>query len=1007
MPFEHIIKLFFQLAYLVTGDYGWAIILLSFAISLLLLPVFILIEKAKKRDDALKRRMQPLTDEIKRSYKGQERYYYLKTLNRQYNYSPLRALIPVLSLLLQIPFFIAAYKYLDGLEALKGVSFLFINDLSQPDGLLGSIHLLPILMTVINLITAWFYTRNGNMGERKQMLVVAAIFLVLLFNLPSGLVLYWTMNNVFSFFRLFITNPEVFKKQQTSGIKQFSTFKKTIELHPNLRLKLLRAFLVLLALSILSQLNWAFHNHFDDIVVRLIIALLGSIIITVVACIFVLAFKINKEILLKFTVSPAVYFSLLFMLVYFYLAGKFYFNGVNYSLQVIAAVILIVLQLLGILYFIKKENAKNKKIYSFLTFLLVFVGLIQLFNLIVLFSNQAILLSFFNVHLTVENSTLADFIYSGVIFILITLPFYLKHINLNLLKASKKDGFIFVLSWLFLATYLFFWNPMLVYASSPDTFNFPVIKLIRNNLPLFVMSFLIPVLLFFVLPQKAKRIAGMLALFLMSLSFVNSIILPLNLGSLQVSRFSEQENLSAPLFRYAIESLLISGLMLAIIWAYRKQLLKTLLGIVIVLNVMVFLQSAYAGYKTHQFFKVGNENEQASVNELKPIPFSKTKPNIVFFVADGFQGWFIKPIMDEHPELKELFEGFTWYPNTVSMANYTHASIPAMLGGYDYSVDKMNADKERTIKQKMHDASRSFFEKAQSKGYYTSSEFIHYTQFDDNLVNNIIPYWKDSWRIYQDEIHLGVYNEVWYTRLYENALFNMVPLAFKPKIYNNQQWLKAFKEKTISNYSFTWYNFIRLLPFLSNSDSEQSNLIYIHNAAAHIPYNVVNDNGKLIPDVTPFENNRWYLLQVSKWIHWMKQNEVYNNTRIILVSDHGPSWYEYDGLLDFESPVQPDTITTFGIDERMYWRLNPLLMVKDFNAEGVFKEDWKLMSNADASYIAFDEEIPMHPNQKNRNIDIYWTNWVSKMIDNTSMPVHKKFNVVDNSFQLVNWKEIE
>ena len=162
---------------------------------------------------------------------------------------------------------------------------------------------------------------------------------------------------------------------------------------------------------------------------------------------------------------------------------------------------------------------------------------------------------------------------------------------------------------------------------------------------------------------------------------------------------------------------------------------------------------------------------------------------------------------------------------------------------------------------------------------------------------------------------MGVYNEVWYTRLYENALFTMVPLAFKPKIYNNQQWLSAFKEKTISNYSFTWYNFIRLLPFLSNNESEQSNLIYIHNAAAHIPYNVVNDKGKLIPDVTPFENNRWYLLQVGKWIQWMKQNKVYNNTRIILVSDHGPSWYEYDGLLDFESPVQPDTNATLGIDE--------------------------------------------------------------------------------------------
>ena len=75
--------------------------------------------------------MKPLIDEIKRCYKGQERYYYLRTLNRQHNYSPIRALIPTLSLLLQIPFFIAAYQYLAHFEPLAGVGFLFIKRVNQ------------------------------------------------------------------------------------------------------------------------------------------------------------------------------------------------------------------------------------------------------------------------------------------------------------------------------------------------------------------------------------------------------------------------------------------------------------------------------------------------------------------------------------------------------------------------------------------------------------------------------------------------------------------------------------------------------------------------------------------------------------------------------------------------------------------------------------------------------------------------------------------------------------
>src|SRR5690554_5380722 len=145
-PFVFIVKQIFLYSYNLTGNYGLSIVLLSFAVSLLLLPIFILIEKTKRRNDAIRQRMKPLADEIKRCYKGQERYYYLKTLNRQHGYSPLKALIPILSLLVQIPFFIAAYQFLEGYPPLEGVSFLFIKDLSAPDGLLGSVNILPIVI---------------------------------------------------------------------------------------------------------------------------------------------------------------------------------------------------------------------------------------------------------------------------------------------------------------------------------------------------------------------------------------------------------------------------------------------------------------------------------------------------------------------------------------------------------------------------------------------------------------------------------------------------------------------------------------------------------------------------------------------------------------------------------------------------------------------------------------------------------------------------------------------
>jgi ABC-type polysaccharide transport system permease subunit len=114
----------------------------------------------------------------------------------------LYALKGTLSLLLQIPFFMAAYHFLSHLQILSGAAFGPIRDLAAEDGLtrIGSaqINLLPILMTAINGVSSAIYTKGFTLKQKLQPYVLAAVFLVLLYRSPSGLVLYWTMNNVCS-----------------------------------------------------------------------------------------------------------------------------------------------------------------------------------------------------------------------------------------------------------------------------------------------------------------------------------------------------------------------------------------------------------------------------------------------------------------------------------------------------------------------------------------------------------------------------------------------------------------------------------------------------------------------------------------------------------------------------------------------------------------------------------------------------------------------------------------
>ena len=132
----------------------------------------------------------------------------LQTYYRQNNYNPLYSLRGIISLLLQIPFFIAAYQFLSTLQTLNGASFGIIKDMSVPDGLLKigglTVNLLPIIMTAINFISSYIYSKGYPLKTKLQLYITALFFLVFLYNSPSGLVFYWTLNNAFSLLKTII-----------------------------------------------------------------------------------------------------------------------------------------------------------------------------------------------------------------------------------------------------------------------------------------------------------------------------------------------------------------------------------------------------------------------------------------------------------------------------------------------------------------------------------------------------------------------------------------------------------------------------------------------------------------------------------------------------------------------------------------------------------------------------------------------------------------------------------
>ena len=185
----------------VTGNYGIDIILLTILIKILFFPL-------TQKSMASMRKMQelgPILKTLKEKYKGDAQRLNQETMNlyKTYKINPLSGCLPMLA---QIPVFIALYKgLLVTIELRHAPFFLWVNDLSAPEhlwdiavaGYTVPIRLLPLLMGV-SMFVQQKMTPSAGMepAQQKMMLFMPIIFTFMFWSFPTGLVVYWLVNNV-------------------------------------------------------------------------------------------------------------------------------------------------------------------------------------------------------------------------------------------------------------------------------------------------------------------------------------------------------------------------------------------------------------------------------------------------------------------------------------------------------------------------------------------------------------------------------------------------------------------------------------------------------------------------------------------------------------------------------------------------------------------------------------------------------------------------------------------
>jgi YidC/Oxa1 family membrane protein insertase len=209
-----------------THNFGWAIVVITILINMVLLPLRLTSMKSMKKMQALKPHVDVINAKYKnvglRDPKKQEQNQEVMELYKKHGVNPMGGCLPMV---LQMPIFIAFYTVLQVAIEMRGASWLWVTDLSQPEHLfqIGGtpIRILPIAMIVAQWVmqkmTPMPVADPSQQSQQKMMQFMPLIFGFMFYGMSSGLVLYWLTSNLVGIAQQYFINKSMPLPAEASG----------------------------------------------------------------------------------------------------------------------------------------------------------------------------------------------------------------------------------------------------------------------------------------------------------------------------------------------------------------------------------------------------------------------------------------------------------------------------------------------------------------------------------------------------------------------------------------------------------------------------------------------------------------------------------------------------------------------------------------------------------------------------------------------------------------------
>ncbi|WP_029914436.1 membrane protein insertase YidC [Pelobacter seleniigenes] len=191
-PLMVILKFFYGFL----GNYGFSIILLTICIKLLFWPLTQKSYKSMKGMQKLQPEMKRLRDKF-----GSDKQRLNQEMMKFYKDHKVNPLGGCLPMVIQIPVFFALYRVLLGSIELRHAPFiLWITDLSAKD----PYYVTPLIMGVTMFLQQKMTPTNMDPTQAKIMLLMPVVFTFMFLNFPSGLVVYWLVNNLLTILQQYL-----------------------------------------------------------------------------------------------------------------------------------------------------------------------------------------------------------------------------------------------------------------------------------------------------------------------------------------------------------------------------------------------------------------------------------------------------------------------------------------------------------------------------------------------------------------------------------------------------------------------------------------------------------------------------------------------------------------------------------------------------------------------------------------------------------------------------------